>query len=635
MSQVQSPIEPSPFIAKIFVHSASHLLAKDLNATSDPFVRVSLNGHVIGRTDTRKSDLNPVWNQEFSVPIYQLPSPDSVEPAFKFEVLNEYKFGKVTGQIQNIGKHAFLGQVVIPLSRCYGLHAVPPRHKYLLAKRSHKSKVRGELQLTVKVIPREEEDTFTYTENIPGDLVEEVRRRSHLSVAEMAEISRALYGGSLVPGNYILRINFERIFGVPYIDKSKDVHFVFRIVAQRAKGSSIQYAFPHGTESPETMCLSGRAVSLPIKVTPVLSSPIKIFMAVVTPMSTYHNIGQATLSLGLVPVVEEEEEEAIARIIPVDLFIEKKALTMLPSFLKLRSHDSICKLRFSAWLVKELTEQDSSEEEEDAEESEEELPPEDVMATPRPSTLPEELEWELASATVTGSVHRANQLMFDENSPVLQGMCAEKNLTELSFTPWSEEGKRDFSYLMPKSTLVKANHACEHQKYLLRCRDAYVMEIETETPEVPYGKDFVTQLRIFLLQDGPNTTVKVTGSIHFNRSVMLKSTISRSAKAGMASTYEVYLKHLQMAFVPKKQRSKQRVSQEAVSEPKSRRSSGVKQAFASRTNMIIVVQIIVIALLVFLLWKSWSTNSMLSTRITSLEGIVAKHIVPQPEHLDL
>jgi hypothetical protein len=45
--------------------------------------------------------------------------------------------------------------------------------------------------------------------------------------------------------------------------------------------------------------------------------------------------------------------------------------------------------------------------------------------------------------------------MFDEGSPALQAFCKEKGLSELQFTPWTDEYTRDFSYLIPKSSFVK------------------------------------------------------------------------------------------------------------------------------------------------------------------------------------
>ena len=60
-----------------------------LEATSDPFVKVFFNDELVGRTETKKSNLNPVWNHELTVPIYELPASDDDDgPAFKFEVLN-------------------------------------------------------------------------------------------------------------------------------------------------------------------------------------------------------------------------------------------------------------------------------------------------------------------------------------------------------------------------------------------------------------------------------------------------------------------------------------------------------------------------------------------------------------------
>ena len=46
-------------------------------------------------------------------------------------------------------------------------------------------------------------------------------------------------------------------------------------------------------------------------------------------------------------------------------------------------------------------------------------------------------------------------------------------------------------------------------------------------------QDFVTQLRIFLLQEGPRVTVRATGRIVFSKSNLLKGTITRSAKVGV------------------------------------------------------------------------------------------------------
>lgn len=63
-----------------------------LTATSDPFVRVSLDQKVVGRTQTRKSDLNPVWEEEFTIPLDELPSSESDTPVIKFEIFNVRQF---------------------------------------------------------------------------------------------------------------------------------------------------------------------------------------------------------------------------------------------------------------------------------------------------------------------------------------------------------------------------------------------------------------------------------------------------------------------------------------------------------------------------------------------------------------
>ncbi|EGD73301.1 hypothetical protein PTSG_05016 [Salpingoeca rosetta] len=621
-----SPEEDAPYIAKIHVHSANHLLAKDLNATSDPFVRVFFDDELVGRTQTKKGDLNPVWNAEFSVPIHTLPAPGSREPAFKFEVRNEYKFGKMTGQIQNIGKHAFLGQVVLPLSRFIGVENQSIRQEYTLEKRSHKSRVRGSLLLTIQVISKDDADNYQLPANMPDDVLESARRRSHLSVGEMAELSRALHGGHLKPGKYTLRIQFQKAFKVPMVDKHRAISFHFRVVANHIKAKSQEFEIPFGDAAPEDINLTSEPISLPINIIASVPPPfLKVYLIITTSISTHLTLGQTSISLGLIPVVEQEAEEELERIVPVDLYVEKKKLTIVPPYMKLRSHGSICMLRFSAWLVREMA-MDMEEDYDASDElqSDEEDVPEIISSTPRPDQLPEPFEWDLASVEVKGSVHRANRLMFDESSPVLRAMCEEKRLTELSFTPWTEDGQREFSYLIPKSSVVQANHACEYQKYLVRCQDAYVMEIETKTPEVPYGADFVTQLRIFLLQDGPRVNVRATGRIVFSKNVFLKGVITRSAKAGMTATYKMYLKHLQSAFAPRRKKGDQATAVPGTVEEATTEEEAKSKwlSFLPRPTIIIAFQATIIVILLVVLAFLWFNNHDLAGRIAELEGLV-------------
>ena len=49
-------------VLRVIVHSANHLLPKDLNGSSDPFAKIFCDDVEYGRSPTRKGDLNPVFN---------------------------------------------------------------------------------------------------------------------------------------------------------------------------------------------------------------------------------------------------------------------------------------------------------------------------------------------------------------------------------------------------------------------------------------------------------------------------------------------------------------------------------------------------------------------------------------------
>ncbi len=156
------------------------------------------------------------------------------------------------------------------------------------------------------------------------------------------------------------------------------------------------------------------------------------------------------------------------------------------------------------------------------------------------AALPPTLEWVLADGTFPCAIAKLHRLCFGEDSAVIAAYAKEMQYTEVSFSPWLQ-GKRDFSYLIPKSSLVKANHAVEHQRYTVRSRSAYVIDVETETPEVPYGKDFMTMVQFQLTEvDAKSTRLLVTASVHFHKSVMMRSIIAKSARSGMAKTYQCF-----------------------------------------------------------------------------------------------
>lgn len=112
----------------------------------------------------------------------------------------------------------------------------------------------------------------------------------------------------------------------------------------------------------------------------------------------------------------------------------------------------------------------------------------------------------------------------------------------MTITPWSEDGKRIFSYMIPKSALMKVraglcrhvhsqpyalptpisplpphplppnnlpsqqNFATERQEYALKEPGGYVVNVVTETLDVPYGKDLITLIQYQMSYAGHKQT---------------------------------------------------------------------------------------------------------------------------------
>eukprot|EP00045_Choanoeca_perplexa_P013242 m.149217 g.149217 ORF g.149217 m.149217 type:complete len:293 (+) comp16288_c0_seq1:977-1855(+) len=243
---------------------------------------------------------------------------------------------------------------------------------------------------------------------------------------------------------------------------------------------------------------------------------------------------------------------------PLDLYIEKKKMKRLPLYLKLFNEEdrSICRLRLKAWLVPASLQDDDEDEVEYDEEAsklefdDDEFDDAELDPSPAPEELPAPYDWVLLEENIRVSAVVANKLMFSEHSPGFHSFCEEKGLSEISCTEWTAEHTRDLSYLIPKSSIVKANHAVEHQKYLVRSEAVFVLDIQTETPEVPFGSSFCTQVQVRLQQaaDGRSTHVKVTAQMQFYKSVgMMKGIIQSSGKKGMANTYEMFFRNVKAA----------------------------------------------------------------------------------------
>jgi hypothetical protein len=53
---------------------------------SDPYVRIEVDGIEAAQTQVKERNLNPTWEEEFKLPIYQLPDPGAASPVVRFDI---------------------------------------------------------------------------------------------------------------------------------------------------------------------------------------------------------------------------------------------------------------------------------------------------------------------------------------------------------------------------------------------------------------------------------------------------------------------------------------------------------------------------------------------------------------------
>jgi Ca2+-dependent lipid-binding protein len=123
----------------IHVKEAKQLQPVDFNGLSDPYCVINVLGEEF-KTKIKKKNLNPVWDETFSI------SPVSPDVKGEIEVtLFDY---------DRIGKHTCLGQILISIEDIKKRHNIDEWFK-LESRKHKKDKVKGEVHLQLE---------FTYTQ---------------------------------------------------------------------------------------------------------------------------------------------------------------------------------------------------------------------------------------------------------------------------------------------------------------------------------------------------------------------------------------------------------------------------------------------------------------------------------------
>eukprot|EP00051_Salpingoeca_urceolata_P011879 m.147676 g.147676 ORF g.147676 m.147676 type:complete len:680 (-) comp17293_c0_seq7:65-2104(-) len=545
LSSSAASVEPVAHLC-IIAHSAKHLLPKDISGTSDPFLRVVLDGKVVAATKTLRADLNPVWNEEFILPLYEAPQPDSLTPLLKIEVLNEYKFGKVANQLQNVGKAGFLGQIVLPVGKLCDRSFLESKRWYELQKRSSKSHVRGSVQLTMyidfkdKSAPAVSESLEAWSPRAGGrrsSLVPPTGEQStDFSVGMLSEFTKSV-SQSLEPGTYTLFVQFIKASEMPQIDSPQNVSVLFQAETGKAK-QRVDRVDSVLIEDSGTLPLNNETVSLPVKVSHGRSPMVKLSVSLprhgtITRVFSDLSLGRAQVPLLSVPVLDSDDSTGVEGLPAIDLYLEKPSLTPMPLYVHVRDSrsGSVCRLRVKMWLNRSTSvacEDDDNDDEN----------PELVADLPPP------YQWEMIAEDFKVPIDRLHDVIFGDNV-LMDKFSQAKGYTQYNITPWVDN-KRQFTYMIPSSRFVKANKATEEQEYKLkRPGQVYVVNVDTTTPDVPYGSDFKTVVQYMLTSpDKGMTRLLISAEVVFSKSPMIKGMITKAAKSGMQDTFSLFTKVL-------------------------------------------------------------------------------------------
>eukprot|EP00128_Syssomonas_multiformis_P015539 Colp12_sorted_trinity150504_noHs@34777 len=179
---------------------------------------------------------------------------------------------------------------------------------------------------------------------------------------------------------------------------------------------------------------------------------------------------------------------------------------------------------------------------------------EDHVISIQPITPPTPLPFELLDMEVGVSVSDLEYILLDPQSGFTTRFCEATGYKNVNTTPWVPPAHPDtdpcikervFTYLMPASRIVKANMVTETQRITQKEPGGLVMEVETSTPEVPFGTSFLTHLQYVMQYVSPNTSrLLVTCEARFKKNTYMKGVIVKGMQSGMMDTFAIYARQL-------------------------------------------------------------------------------------------
>eukprot|EP00736_Rhodelphis_marinus_P005429 Rmarinus@m.10083 len=174
--------------------------------------------------------------------------------------------------------------------------------------------------------------------------------------------------------------------------------------------------------------------------------------------------------------------------------------------------------------------------------------------------VPVPLENTLQTVTFSKTVGELRNIMFGNENSFLKAFFKRMSYTDASIPEWTKDDDanetRLVEYTMPPSALIKSTKAYEKQTIVVGGFSAKkarlcVMEVETTTPDVPFGKSFNVGIQYCITagEDGsPNSsTLRISVQVNFTGSVMslMKSSIRKGALEGTTKAYKEYVEALE------------------------------------------------------------------------------------------
>ncbi|XP_071903699.1 C2 and GRAM domain-containing protein At5g50170 isoform X3 [Coffea arabica] len=145
-----------------------------------------------------------------------------------------------------------------------------------------------------------------------------------------------------------------------------------------------------------------------------------------------------------------------------------------------------------------------------------------------------------------------NMLLFAPKSQFMRDLAELQGTTDVQEGPWTWKSAdksclaRVVTYPKAATKLVKTVKATEEQTYIKANGKEFIVFVDVNTPEVPYGNTFKVDL-LYKITPGPelfsiekSAHLVISWALNFHQSTMMKGLIERGARQGLKGSFEQF-----------------------------------------------------------------------------------------------